>query len=297
MRISRFALMATALTFALISPALAEKASEFFSDYEDYNDKGKSFLDRIEPVTGVVKLPNGVNLDLKDKFYFVNSEGARAILTEAWNNPPDVAAQAAGMIFPGRGSPLSDTWGIELRPDAIGYVDDEDAASIDYDELLASMKSDTLAGNDERVKAGYEPITLVGWAQPPKYDAQNKRLYWAKELKFGNSRDNTLNYDIRFLNREGVLVMSYIASIDQLPEVDESLPDVLNAVSFEPGMRYSDYMPGTDKVAAVGIGGLIAGKVLAKTGLLVILLAFMKKFAFVLFVPFIWLWRKVRGSS
>jgi uncharacterized membrane-anchored protein len=290
-------LTAVASLLLVVSSASAEKAAEFFSDYAAYNDEGKAFLDKVEPVVGLVKLPNGVNLDLKDKFYFVNSDDARAILTEAWGNPPSVASVVAGMIFPGKVSPLSDTWGIELKPDTIGYVNDEDAASIDYGDLLATMKSDTMAGNEERTKAGYDPITLIGWAQPPKYDSQNKRLYWAKELKFGNSEKNTLNYDIRFLNREGVLVMSYIASMDQLPEVTSSLPDVLNAVSFEAGTRYSDYVPGVDKVAAVGIGGLIAGKVLAKAGLLVVGLALLKKFAFLLIIPALWLWRRIRSAA
>jgi uncharacterized membrane-anchored protein len=287
-----FILVAAALCVPAL-PAQAEKASEFFSDYADYNDEGKAFLDKVEPVTGSVKLPNGVSLALGDKFYFVNSDAARAILTEAWGNPPDSVLAAAGMIFPAKVSPLSETWGIQLRPDLIGYVNDEDAASIDYDDLLTSMKSDMQAENDERTKAGYDPITLVGWAQPPKYDAQNKRLYWAKELKFGTAEKNTLNYDIRFLNRQGVLVMSYIASMDQLSEVSNSLPDVLNAVSFEPGMRYSDFVPGADKVAAVGVGGLIAGKALAKAGLLVVALAFLKKFAFLLIVPVLWIWQRI----
>ena len=42
--------------------------------------------------------------------------------------------------------------------------------------------------------------------------------------------------------------------------------------------------PGTDTVAAVGIGGLIAAKVAANTGILVVLLAFPKK-GFVLLLP------------
>ncbi len=282
---------------ALAPSARAEKAAAYFSDYASYNEKAQALLDKIEPITGLVKLPNGVNLDLKDKFYFVNAEDARVVLTEAWGNPPDSVSDAAGMIFPGKASPLAETWGIELRPDLIGYVNDEDAASINYSELLASMKSDTQAGNEERTKAGYQPITLIGWAQPPKYDAENKRLYWAKELKFGSDAKNTLNYDVRFLNRDGVLVMSYIASMDQLPAVNSSLPDVLSSVSFEPGKRYSDFVPGADKVAAVGIGGLIAGKVVAKTGLFLVALALLKKFGIILLLPLAWVWRKIRGTA
>jgi uncharacterized membrane-anchored protein len=36
-------------------------------------------------------------------------------------------------------------------------------------------------------------------------------------------------------------------------------------------------VPGADKVAAYGIGGLIAGKVLSKAGLFALALAFLKK--------------------
>ena len=78
-------------------------------------------------------------------------------------------------------------------------------------------------------------------------------------------------------------------------EVNDSLPDVLKMVSFDNGKRYSDYLPGADKVAAVGVGGLIAGKVLAKTGFLVVALIALKKFGVVLLFPLIWLWRKIRG--
>ncbi|WP_428548305.1 DUF2167 domain-containing protein [Profundibacter sp.] len=51
----------------------------------------------------------------------------------------------------------------------------------------------------------------------------------------------------------------------------------------------SDFKPSIDKVAAVGIGGLIAGKVLAKTGLIAVALIFLKKFFFLLLIPLYWL--------
>jgi len=42
----------------------------------------------------------------------------------------------------------------------------------------------------------------------------------------------------------------------------------LPAVNFTEGNRYADFNPDIDKVAAYGIGGLIAGKVLMKAGIL-----------------------------
>jgi len=50
--------------------------------------------------------------------------------------------------------------------------------------------------------------------------------------------------------------------------VEAATPAILGLVEFNEGHRYSDFDPGLDKVAAVGIGGLIAGKVAAKIGLL-----------------------------
>jgi uncharacterized membrane-anchored protein len=108
---------------------------------------------------------------------------------------------------------------------------------------------------------------LLGWAEPPHYDATSHKLYWAKELKFGAAQDHTLNYAIRILGRRGVLQLNAVSSIGQLAAVKEGTPDVLAAVEFNEGHRYTDYLPGTDKAAAYGIGGLILGSAAAKAGL------------------------------
>ncbi|ECB6741118.1 DUF2167 domain-containing protein, partial [Salmonella enterica subsp. enterica serovar Panama] len=234
MRKTVLALAASAM-LAVAAPSYAETAAGYFADYDSYSEEGRKFLDKIEPRTGAINLPNGVTLNVGDGFYFVDAEDAKAILTDAWGNPPDTSSNVTGMLFPGKESPIGDTWGVQIYPDQIGYVDDKDAATINYDELLKNIQEDTRAANPERIKAGYDPITLIGWAQAPKYDPLNKRLYWAKELRFGDSKENTLNYDIRFLNRHGVLVMSYVASMGQLAEVNASLPQMLNTVSFDDG--------------------------------------------------------------
>jgi uncharacterized membrane-anchored protein len=287
------------LTLALsASPALAEKPSDFFKSYQEYSDAGKAFLDKIDPKTGVVDLPEGIHLDLKDKFYFLDKKDTTSVLTEAWGNPPDSASDALGMIFPVKYDPIADNnWGIELRWEKIGYVDDSDAASIDYTELLSSIQADTLSGNDQRVKDGFPPIKLIGWASPPVYDFVHKRLHWAKDLQFGDDTVHTLNYDVRFLGREGVFVMSYIAKVEQLPEIKQSLDEVLGLADFNTGKKYTDFLPGTDTVAAVGIGGLIAGKLAAKAGFLVVALIALKKFGLILLVPLAGLWRFIRGNK
>ena len=161
-----------------------------------------------------------------------------------------------------------------------GYVDDEGAKDINYDELLEEMKKGSVEDNKARVEAGYEPIEFVGWAKTPYYDAENHKLFWAKELKFGSTAvdglPNTLNYNIRILGRKGTLMLNAIASMEELPAIDADLDKILASVDFQQGQRYQDFNPDIDEIAAYGIGGLIAGKVLAKAGILAVLAKFGK---------------------
>jgi len=147
------------------------------------------------------------------------------------------------------------------------------------------MQQDTLAENPWRKENGYGEIGLVGWAEAPHYDAESRQLYWAKELSFEDEPENTLNYNIRALGRKGVLVINFIAYMGQLEEVHAATPAILAMTDFTPGNKYSDFDPSIDKVAAIGIGGLIAGKVLAKAGLIAMALIFLKKFGILLLLP------------
>ena len=244
---------------------------------------------------GKVALPGGVaSLDLPDGFYFLDGKDARYVLETLWENPPDDTV--LGMVLPKGVTPFEgDSFAAVVTYEPIGYVKDTDAATIDYDALLDDMKRDALSANDERVKAGFSRIELLGWAAPPRYDAEGRKLYWAKRLQFSDADGETLNYNIRALGREGVLVVNFIAGMAALPAVETALPDVLKMIEFNQGHRYSDYLPGTDTVAAVGIGGLIAGKLAAKAGLLAVALVFIKKLGVLVLLPLAWVWRKISG--
>jgi uncharacterized membrane-anchored protein len=173
------------------------------------------------------------------------------------------------MIIPAQVSPLhaEKGWGVVITYTEEGHVEDDDAEDMDYDELLEEMQEDTRASNEERTKAGYGALELVGWAEPPHYDSSTNRLYWAKELAFADSTEHTLNYSIRILGRKGVLELNAVAGMSQLAQVKQDMKMVLPLAEFKAGQTYADFNPDLDDVAAYGIGGLIAGKVLAKVGL------------------------------
>lgn len=234
-----------------------------------------SSLDRK---TGAVPLPNGVaTLQIPENFYYLGPADAEKVLVEVWGNPPGTST--LGMIFPADMTPFDEgSWAVTVEYEEDGYVSDADADNIDYNDLLKQMQEDTAAVNKYRAQEGYEAITLVGWAANPFYDKTTHKMHWAKELKFGDAPENTLNYNIRVLGRKGVLVLNFIAGMEQKPVIEANLEQVLAMAEFNDGSRYADFNPELDQVAAYGLGALVAGKVLAKTGFLALALVFLKKF-------------------
>ena len=238
----------------------------------------QKFETSLNRQTGTIALPNGVaTLNVPDGFFYLSPQDSQRVLVEAWGNPE--GQPPLGMLFPAGKSPLDpESWGVTIEYSEEGYVSDEDAHEIDYTDLLKDMKASTRDESKQRVQLGYEAIELVDWAAQPYYDGVEHKLHWAQELKFGDAEENTLNYNIRVLGRKGYLLMNFIADMNQLPEINQNLDSVLAMAQFNDGYRYDQFDPDYDTYAAYGIGGLVAGKVLAKTGLLAGLLIFLKKF-------------------
>lgn len=219
--------------------------------------------------TGTISIKNGLaTIHLPPTFRYLGPESSKRLLTEAWGNPAQAAENTLGMLIPTAASPLSaEGWGIIITYDEDGYVNDKGAATIDYDKLLKQLQEGTVQENKERAKQGYPSISVVGWAENPSYDSAAHKLYWAKEIAFGQDTVHTLNYNIRILGRRGVLVLNAVAGMNQLEAVHNEARSILGSVEFNEGHRYADYLPGKDKAAEYGIVGLIAGAVAVKAGL------------------------------
>jgi len=226
---------------------------------------------------GEIDLNDGLaTLHVPEGFKFLDGEQSEYVLTELWGNPP--GDNPLGLLFPEDMTPFHDefTYCVEITYSEDGYIEDDDAQDLDYSDLLEEMQEDILAQNPERVAQGYEAMELVGWASPPFYDSENKKLHWAKELNFDGYEVNTLNYDIRVLGRKGYLNLTAIGDIYILDAFNDDRDNILASVEFNDGYRYADFNPDIDEVAAYGIGGLIAGKILAKAGFFALILKFWK---------------------
>lgn len=228
--------------------------------------------------TGEVKIgSNLATIKIPTGFRFLDAKQAEYIVYDVWGNPKGDESKLYGMIVPEKVGVTEDNgWAFVLEYDDMGFVKDDDADKINYDDMLKEMQSEETATNEARKKMGFSAVHMVGWAQKPYYDKEKKVLHWAKEIAFAGSEDHTLNYNIRVLGRKGVLVLNAVGAMNRLPDINQNIANVLSSVQFSEGSRYADFTPSTDKVAAWTIGGLVAGKVLAKVGLFAIIAKFGK---------------------
>lgn len=244
-----------------------------------------AILKSLDFQQGAIKLSTAsATLNVSDQFYYLSPQDTKKVLVQLWGNPESAAGTTLGMIFPAKYPPTDPrSWGSVIDYDGSGYVSDNDAASTDYNALLKQIQDAINEGNPEREQQGYDPITLVGWAEPPHYDKATHALHWARDLIFGKDANgqHTLNYSVRVLGREGVTELDFVAGLDQLQEINAAIPSVINTVQYDSGKRYADFVNG-DKVAAYSMAGMIAAgagvKIAAKLGILAAVLGFFKSF-------------------
>lgn len=276
-------LFTAAMLFGAALPILAQEPAA------EAPSSGQQFLESLTPQRGTVFLSNHLaKLNLNDRFYYLNEADSRRLLTEGWGNPPSAIDGVLGMIVPEDVSPLEEAgWGVVITYADDGHVSDSDADEINYSKLLTEMQGQTREANKERKDAGYPALDLVGWAESPHYDRASHKIYWAKNLKAEGASDNTLNYSVRVLGREGVLELNAIAGMKHLGTVRDDMSAVVGFAEFTEGNRYADFNSSTDRTAAYGLAALVAGGLAAKTGLfakLGVLLFAAKKFIVVIFL-------------
>lgn len=268
-------LMLTIVCSGLKAQSLSTDTSDELAAYAMMLDSFEKIDKTIPYKHGKVAVNNFLTLNVPPGYKFIPDSSAKMIVTDLWKNPKDESI--LGMVVPNDFSLSNmESWAFIVSYEESGYVKDEDAEDIDYDQMMKDIQSSEPESNAERVKQGYSELHILGWAAKPYYDKDRKILHWAKKIQVGNEatadEDLTLNYEVRMLGRKGVLSMNAVGSMYQLDTINKHIPDVLNIASFNDGFAYKDFNPSMDKVAAYTVGGLIAGKLIAKTGLLILLL-------------------------
>lgn len=221
-------------------------------------------------------------IDLPESLAFAGAADTRKLL-EMMGNVPQ--GSELGLVVP---KAEDQEWFIIFRFDDVGYVKDDDADEIDADAILESIKEGTQAANEERKKRGMATIDVVGWAEPPRYDAATHNVTWAI---LGRNEDGSevVNYNVRVLGRTGVMEVKLVDGAATYAAAKPEVDKLLAAFSYKAGKKYAEWVPG-DKVAQYGLAALVAAgagaaavktgflagilKILAKAGKAVILVAF-----------------------
>lgn len=105
---------------------------------------------------------NGLaQIRLPKEFRFLDSADADRIL-HVWGN--EGATGTLGMIFPSQMRPLAEgSWGVVIRYENEGHINDDDADTIDYTELFDRMQASISEENREREEVTFNPSTsLIG---------------------------------------------------------------------------------------------------------------------------------------
>lgn len=192
--------------------------------------------------------------------------------------------------------PENPSWIAAIRYINSGYIKDDDAKTWDVDDLFQSIKNATEAQNKDRIAQGFQPIHVLKWIQPPKYDSVTHQLIWSILSCEGdkNNEGDGVNYDIFSLGRDGYFHFDLMSDPKNIySDIKDSSP-ILNSLRFNNNTRYEDFSSKTDHIAEYGLAALVTGVVAKKVGLLAMAAIFIAKIWKLVVVSFLVVWGGIK---
>jgi uncharacterized membrane-anchored protein len=209
---------------------------------------------------GTAKVGNQAEIKVPEGARFTGSEGTRKLL-EMMHNPTN--GSELGLLT---NDELD--WFVIFEFEDIGYVKDADKEKLDGNAMLESLREGNEAGNEERKKRGWAPITIAGWHTAPFYNKETNNLEWC--IKGESEGHVIVNYNTRILGRGGVMSANLLVAPEQLDTTLPNIKTMLKGFTYSEGQKYSEWKSG-DKIAKYGLSALVVGGavgVAAKLGLL-----------------------------
>jgi uncharacterized membrane-anchored protein len=269
--------MAAVLMFIASPLCGAEEAPRAAPD--PYETAWRAAGEAIQPGPATIQLRDQAQVALPQGYGFVPPKEGAALMEVLGNQTDD---NFLGLIFP-----MSEAeWFVTVDFDPAGYIKDDDAKDWDADALLTNLKEGTEAANEHRREIGVAPIEVTRWIEKPTYDASSHQLVWSAEIKDIGAQDDDagVNYNTYVLGREGYVSLNLVTSVADVESHKPAARELLAAVNFNDGKRYTDFNSSTDKVATYGLAALVGGIAAKKLGLLAAIGLFLAKFAKIIFI-------------
>ena len=173
-----------------------------------------------------------------------------------------------------------------------GYVKIDDWKKVKSQDLMDEMKKIAKLNEEYLKSQGLSYTTDIKWIYKPTFDEKSKLVFYSYEVSWSDG-DKTMENRSIALGRRGHIDNSYVVNINKdtnLLDTAKFSKEFGESVLFGDGSKHSDYKSG-DRIAAVGLGGLVAGslgvKALAKAGAFAKFLPLLAKFWWILLAPFL----------
>jgi uncharacterized membrane-anchored protein len=223
-------------------------------------------------------------LQMPAKFAYIPAAESRRLLKAMGNQPGD---NLLGMIVPDSGGEEiaeedEANWIVVMEYVDSGHIKEDDAKEWNADDLLKSLRDGTEQGNEERRKLGMGELQVLRWIEPPTYAAETHRLVWSaatKDKSEPGDEPRGVNYNTYALGREGYVSLNLVTGYDTIEKDKAVARQLLAALQFKDGRRYTDFTESTDRIAEYGLAALVGGIAAKKLGLLAVIAAFALKFA------------------
>lgn len=276
-------------------PLSAETMKDMFPSYTDWVDPGiAERFGALEIHRGPQVMAKGdYTLQVTDGYYLLSGDDARWVLGDLWQNLPDPDLQA--LIFQNGNSPLDNAWASTVYYYEDGHISDEEADTMDFGAIIEARKASDPEANKQRQAQGLPQLFTVGLTGTPGYDRTTRSLKFSVLLKQDGYDGEFLNANAWVLSRHGYVNLNVLGDPAQAAQIDAKLPELIGLVQLAEGNGYADYAPGVDAVAEGGLSALLGGGA-GQVGIVIVLLALLKKFGVLIAVPVIWLVNRLRGK-
>jgi len=182
------------------------------------------------------------------------------------------------------------------KPVSDGYVSLADWDSADRNEEIRSLEDsfkESVKAQSQRIGKN---ISFDGWLVYPQIDKGRNVLYYANILNWGG--DRTINISVSIFDRQGYVPIKIVPMNSNITSDGVQKIVAASAAAYKPqaGSSYFEFSSG-DKVAGYGALGVLATMLgvkyggAASAGLIALLLVVLKKGAFILLLPLVWLRR------
>jgi uncharacterized membrane-anchored protein len=271
-----FAVLGSPSAFAQTAPPTeTSRKAELAAAWQAAGDAGISGPNEVT-------LIDQATLKLPANYFFVPKAESARVLRALGNVVND--STVVGLVV---GTHQNDQWMVVIRYINEGYIKDDDAKNWNADELLKNISDGVEQANQDRAARGFPEVKVIGWVEPPGYDAGTHRLVWSLLAKDKDQPDNaekSINYNTYALGRDGYFSLNLLSGSERIASEKAVAHELLADLSYNAGKRYEDFSATTDRIAEYGLAALIGGIAVKKLGLLALFVGLVLKFAKVIII-------------